>query len=146
MRYSFSASLLLWLSLAERVVSSPREGSQQLVLSPPANDEPSAADADVHTHTEQVHAVDDAILAALNAHDDPVDALISLQPESAAELFEARLIHVFGEPKPEWMKEADKLRLRRQGKKFMDITNHQDLYAEPMHSWAGEASTCAHSP
>lgn len=138
---SLSAQLLLLLSLSDRVVSFPRhDGSQQIILSPPTDDDASYAQAG-DLSTEPMHVVDDSILAALEAYPDPVDALISLQPESAAELFQPRLIHVFGEPEPKWRQEADKLRLRREGKKFMDITDHQDLYSEPMTSWAGEAST-----
>ncbi|KUI64257.1 Leucine aminopeptidase 1 [Cytospora mali] len=138
MRSSLSTQLLLLLAICDRVVSSPRQGSQQVVLAPPTGDEPSTSYADVPT--EHVHVVDDAIIDTLNTYSDPIEALISLQPESAAELFEPRLIHVFGSPEPKWMKEGDKLRLRREGKKFMDITDHQELYAEPVNSWAGEAN------
>ncbi|KAI1170500.1 hypothetical protein F4777DRAFT_591903 [Nemania sp. FL0916] len=74
----------------------------------------------------RVHAVDDAILAALDAHPDPVDALVSLRPEMADELAERRLLHVFGQDAPQWMTEGDKLRLRRDGRKFKDITDYQD--------------------
>lgn len=73
-----------------------------------------------------VHVVDDAILSALSAYPDPVDALVSLRPELADELAEPRLLHVFGNKTPEWMTEGDKLRLRRQGLKFKDITDYQD--------------------
>ena len=39
------------------------------------------------------------------------------------------------------MTEGDKLRLRQRGKKFMDITEHQDFYAEQaMASFAGDPS------
>lgn len=73
-----------------------------------------------------VHVVDDAILSALSTYSDPVDALVSLRPELADELAEPRLLHVFGSKAPEWMTEGDKLRLRRQGLKFKDITDYQD--------------------
>lgn len=73
-----------------------------------------------------VHVVDDAILAALDAHPDPVDALISLRPELADELAEPRLLHVVGNDTPRWMTEGDKLRLRRKGQKFKDITDYQE--------------------
>lgn len=139
MRSPLSAQVLLWLSIADRAISSPYKGSQQ-VLAPPADDKEASA-----THaefpTEQVHVVDDAILAALDTYPDPIQALKFLQPESAAELLEPRLIDVFGSPKPVWMTEGEKLRLRRDGKKFMDITDHQDLYLEPLHSLSGKAST-----
>lgn len=86
------------------------------------------------------HFVDDAILAALEKHSDPVDALTFLQPESATELAQPRLLHVFGEPEPQWMTEGDKLRLRRRGKKFADITDHEAFYKEQVDaSWAGKA-------
>lgn len=94
------------------------------------------------------HVVDDeTILAALAAYPDPVDAMISLQPEMAAQLAESRLIHVFGEDKPRWMKEGDKLRLRQNRKKFMDITDHQEHYADGIIAWEGKASTqCPRDP
>ena len=87
-----------------------------------------------------VPIVDEAILAALKKHSDPVDALISLQPETAAEFAQPRLLHVFGENKPQWMTEGDKLRLRRQGKKFADITDHEEFYAQQVDTMAGKAS------
>lgn len=128
--------LLLLLSFSQRVVSSPRQDGQ-VVLAPAADkDTVAPAYADAHAG----HVVDEAILAALDAHSDPIDALVSLQPELAAQLAEPRLIHVFGEAAPEWMTEGDKLRLRRQHKKFMDITNHQDLYTGSVNSMAGKAS------
>lgn len=86
-----------------------------------------------------VDGVDQAILAALAEHPDPVDALVSLSPDRAAELAEPRLLHVFGEPQPEWLTEGDKLRLRRRGKRFMDITDHQDFYAQQVDAKAGKA-------
>lgn len=128
---------LLLLSFSQRVVSSPRTGGQ-VVLAPPAYDDIVAAPAYADAHAG--HVVDESILAALNAHSDPIDALVSLQPELAAQLAEPRLIHVFGEAAPEWMTEGDKLRLRRQHKKFMDITDHQDLYTGTVNSMAGKAS------
>lgn len=134
---------LLLLSSLPRVISSPRLGSQ-VVLAPPQQ-----ADANANTLTAAPasyadahagHVVDESILAALEAYDDPIDALVSLQPELAAQMAERRLIQVFGESAPEWMTEGDKLRLRRQHKKFMDITDHQDLYTGSVNSMAGKAS------
>ncbi|KAK1770259.1 Zn-dependent exopeptidase [Phialemonium atrogriseum] len=85
--------------------------------------------------------VDQAILAALKTHSDPVAALISLEPGIAAELAQPRLLHVSGEREPEWMTEGDKLRLRRRGKKFADITDHRDFYAQQVgESRAGKAN------
>lgn len=87
-----------------------------------------------------VHVVDEAIVAALEIHSDPVAALVSLQHEMSTELDQPRLLHVFGNQKPEWMTEGDKLRLHRHGKKFIDITDHQDIYAQRVDVLAGKAS------
>jgi leucyl aminopeptidase len=98
---------------------------------------------------ETGHVADDAVLAALNKHSDPVAALVSLQPDFAAELAQPRLLHVFGEQSPEWMTEGDKLRLRRYGKKFIDITDHQNFSEQQVEaSWAGKAreSNCTNWP
>lgn len=121
--------LLLLLSFSQRVVSSPAQGDQLVLASPPE---------------DHAHVVDnDAVWRALNEHPDPVDALVALQPELAAQLAEPRLLHVFGQQEsPVWMTEGDKLRLRRKHQKFMDITDHEDTYdhtkAKPT---AGKAST-----
>lgn len=145
MRSSLSANLLfLFLTCSEQVAGSLGDGSQQVLIAPQEGATESgnvAAAASAQFHHE--HAVDDEILAALKAYPDPVDALISLQPEMAAQLDESRLIHVFGEDNPRWMKEGDKLRLRQDGKKFMDITDHQELYADTdgAGAWSGKAST-----
>ncbi|TFB02637.1 Leucine aminopeptidase 1 [Trichoderma ghanense] len=97
-------------------------------------------EAQVHlTAPAKHHQVDPAILAALEKHSDPVDAFVSLHPEAAEELAQPRLLHVFGEPSAQWMTEGDKLRLKRQGKKFVDITDHEDFYKEQVHALAGEA-------
>ncbi|KFA81199.1 hypothetical protein S40288_07515 [Stachybotrys chartarum IBT 40288] len=73
---------------------------------------------------------DPAMLAAIKAYPDPVDAFISLRPEAADELAEPRLLRVAGEREPRWLTEGDKMRLRRQGKKFTDITDYEQFYAE----------------
>ncbi|WWC59805.1 uncharacterized protein I303_102367 [Kwoniella dejecticola CBS 10117] len=75
------------------------------------------------------HEVHSSILSALERYDDPVDALLSLKPELEGMMAERRLIRVFGEGPSEgiWMTEGDKLRLRRDGKKFMDLTESQEL-------------------
>lgn len=97
-------------------------------------------EAQVHlTAPAKHHQVDPAILAALEKHSDPVDAFVSLHPEAAEELAQPRLLHVVGEPSAQWMTEGDKLRLKRQGKKFVDITDHEDFYKEQVHALAGEA-------
>ncbi|CZS98007.1 uncharacterized protein RAG0_06909 [Rhynchosporium agropyri] len=86
------------------------------------------------------HVVDPAILSALDVHSDPVAALLSLQPELEADLAARRLLHVSGEKKPEWITEGDKLRLRRQGKKFVDITEHEQFYAQQVDTASGKAN------
>lgn len=137
MRSTVAATVLL--SLSQQVLSSPHQGGQA-VLAPASSDKvvlPPFPDA----HGE--HVVDNAIVAALNAHSNPVDALISLQPELAAQLAEPRLIHIFGESKAAWMTEGDKLHLRRKGKKFRDITDYQELYTDSAQAQAGKASTLA---
>lgn len=150
MRSHVSAKLLLLLSLSQRVVSAPRQDAQQHVLAPPSSNDdlPGAPSSSANVYGE--HAVDEAIWAALKAHPDPVDALVSLHPELAEKLAEPRLILVAGQLEPEWMTEGDKLRLRREKKKFRDITDHQDLYKDSVNSWAGKASKkallCASPP
>lgn len=71
------------------------------------------------------HLVSPSILSALDTYTDPVQALISLRPDLNTELNEPRLIHVTGEEEAVWMSEGDKLRLRKDGRKFVDITRHQ---------------------
>lgn len=44
-------------------------------------------------------------------------------------LDEQRLVHIFDEDEPRFMTEGDKLRLKRAGRSFMDITEHTDLGA-----------------
>ncbi|KAG8162487.1 hypothetical protein KVR01_008252 [Diaporthe batatas] len=136
MRCSLPAKLtLLLLACCEQVIASVQDASQQVVLGP--QDDSSKIKSDLNPE----HVVDESILAALAANPDPVDALISLRPEMAAQLSESRLIHVLGEDKPRWMKEGDKLRLRRERKKFMDITDHQELYADGgVGAWSGKAN------
>ncbi|EFQ35787.1 peptidase family M28 [Colletotrichum graminicola] len=119
MRYALSTKLLLLLGSSQLVLGFP--GDQVVIAQTP---EEHAAAAVPGT----VWAVDSSIHAALEKHSDPVDALVSLQPEMAAKMAEARLMHVFGEKKAEWMTEGDKLRLRRKGRKFRDMTDFQELY------------------
>lgn len=138
MRSTVAATLLL--SLSQQVLSSPRKGGQA-VLAPPSSDNEAVLPPFPDAHGE--HVVDEAILAALDAHSSPVDALLSLQPELAAQLAEPRLIHVFEEPKAEWRTEGDKLHLRREGKKFQDITDYQELYTDSVETQSGKPSTLA---
>ncbi|KAG5982550.1 hypothetical protein E4U55_001737 [Claviceps digitariae] len=89
--------------------------------------------------TSKTHQVDAAILAALEKHPDPVDAFVSLYPERADELAQPRLLYIFNE-NTKWMTEGDKLRLKRKGKKFADLTDHDEfIKANQMSSKAGEA-------
>jgi leucyl aminopeptidase len=97
----------------QRVLSSALQG--QIPLAPHHSQEVSGTSA-----TGQ-HVVDGIIFATLETHANPVAALLSLHPELGTELAEERLLHIFGEEKPEWMTEGDKLHL--------DITDHQDFYA-----------------
>lgn len=110
-----NALLLLGLGLAGVGSAAAVNGQDaQVVLSP----------------SEPKHEVDATILAALEAHKDPVDAYIALKPEMADELAEPRLLHVAGEKEPRWTTEGEKLRLKRKGKKFSDITDYQAFYEE----------------
>jgi leucyl aminopeptidase len=129
---SMLLSTLVQLLLASQL--SPAFGSssqpKQVLLAP----SPQAP------NTRADHRVDEEILAALKIYPDPVAALISLHPELAAELVQERLLHVAGEQKPEWMTEGDKLRLRRRGMKFVDITDHHEFYAQQADVSSGKAS------
>jgi leucyl aminopeptidase len=92
------------------------------------------------------HSVHESILAALETHADPVTALVSLESEDEARakteaaLAEPRLLRRLGAPnaKAEWMTEGDKMRLRREGVKFMDITDHEEFYKEQVDALAGK--------
>ena len=110
-------SAILVLLLAIHVVRA--SDAQQVVFRP--------SPGILSTHGKKIDEA--AITAALKMHPDPVDALLSLDPDRAGLLAESRLLHVIGESEPRWWTEGDKLRLWRQGKKFMDITEHEDFYA-----------------
>lgn len=128
MLFSQPAKLLLLLTSSQLVPALPSQDSQ--VVFKPSPKLP---------NVPAQHVVDHAIIAALEQHSDPVDALVSLQPELETELAEARLIQVLGEEGSKWMKEGDKMRLRREGKKFMDITEHQEFYEQQVGAMAGKA-------
>lgn len=129
----FGSVLALLLSISQLSLGSAVQDAQA-VIAPPNLEVPTTGHA-------VEHIVNKAIFAALDAHSDPVAALLSLQPDIAAELAEPRLLQVFGEQQPEWLTEGDKLRLRRHGKKFMDITDHKDAYSQQAEaSLAGKAS------
>ena len=83
----------------------------------------------------------------LATYDDPVHVMRLLDPENVSELDSPRLLQVFG-TEAVWMTEGDKLRLRQKGLGFIDLTNHQDLYAsshEPAES-SSFALYCFNSP
>lgn len=127
---STSAVLLLLGSLASANAAS---GDAQRVLG---------------SQTPSKHVVDPAILAALEAHKDPVDAWIALHPEVSETLSQPRLLHVSGDKDAQWLTEGDKLRLRRKGRKFVDITDHHEFYAQQVGTMAGKArmwNTCEFS-
>ncbi|EGX88962.1 peptidase [Cordyceps militaris CM01] len=108
-----STLLLLTLGLAGLGAASP---DSQVIFS--------------HHAAHAQHQVDPAILAALKAHKDPVDAYIALHPEAAEKLAEKRLLRVAGEKEAQWMTEGDKMRLRRQGRTFADITDYDEFYKQ----------------
>lgn len=95
----------------------------------------------VFSHDASSHfKVDPAILAALKEHKDPVDAYIALYPEEADKLAEKRLLRVAGEKEAKWMTEGDKMRLRRKGRKFADITDFEEFYKQnALSAQAGKA-------
>ncbi|WVF69440.1 hypothetical protein IAT40_004217 [Kwoniella sp. CBS 6097] len=87
------------------------------------------------------HEVSPSVQLAIDAFTDPVDALLSLKPELEEMMAEKRLIWVFEDGPKEglWMTEGDKLRLRKKGKKFMDLTDSQDTLGGSF--MAGHANT-----
>ncbi|WWC86572.1 uncharacterized protein L201_001449 [Kwoniella dendrophila CBS 6074] len=129
---SFSALLAipaLSLVLASPIIEST-QSNQQLPLN---NLLSSSASTQYEVHP--------SILSALEQHDDPVKALLSLRPELEELMAEPRLLRIFGQGPLDgvWLTEGDKLRLRRQGKKFMDLTDSQDLIQSGF--IAGKANT-----
>lgn len=74
-----------------------------------------------------LHEINPKIVDAIAKYADPVDAYVAVYPEAAGEFAERRLLHVGGEETAEWMTEGDKLRLRRKGKKFRDVTDHEEF-------------------
>jgi leucyl aminopeptidase len=75
---------------------------------------------------EVVHEAHSSILSAIDAYPDPVDALLSLRPDLALSLSTPRLLDVAGQDGAVWMTEGDKLRLKREGRFFIDITGRPD--------------------
>ncbi len=133
------STLVLLLATSHLTLSSPFQGNQAVLE---VETSPEFLDANAHVE----YPVDNDILLALKTHSDPVAALLSLRPETAAELAQPRLLHVSGEKIAEWMTEGDKMRLRRDGKKFVDVTDHEDFYAQQVNALAGKARKCVLNP
>ena len=89
---------------------------------------------------EVVHEVHSSILSAIDSYPDPVDALLSLRPDLENSLSAPRLLDVAGQDQAIWMTEGDKLRLRREGRFFIDITDRPDAVAVNTQTLAGKAS------
>jgi len=79
-----------------------------------------------HHKPEHAQLVDPAILERLSSPDfDAIQLLKELEPARAHELDEPRFLHVFAEDHGRWMTEGDKINLRRQNKKFVDLTGRE---------------------
>lgn len=59
-------------------------------------------------------------------NDDPVEVMRLIDPAHAEVLNEPRLIEVFG-TEPVWLTEGDKLRFKKQGLSFIDLTGHENI-------------------
>lgn len=135
-------ALIACLLGAAQLTVASRDTQSQYVLSPiPERGPLSTAVRPQHGD----HSVHEDIVSALQKHADPVDAFISLQDDSVradaeAALSEPRLLRRMGERKAEWMTEGDKMRLRRDGVKFMDITDHEEFYEEQVDVLSGKPS------
>jgi hypothetical protein len=107
-------------------------------------------DSDLPSHKPaHPRLLDPALVRALTAPDadiefDVVGLLKELDPSIAEELDEPRFIWVFGDDEGQdgngveseggrWMTEGDKVVLRRQGKKFVDLTGREGR-------WSGDKS------
>jgi len=133
MRFLFSTTLLsLLLTFSPLAQTKPlliqSQGTQTLLSS------------------NQHHEPHPSILSALSTFTDPVDALIALRPGLESYLSSDRLLQIFDgtpDPEPIWGTEGDKLRLRREGKGFMDVTENWELYQSIKNSdgLAGQART-----
>lgn len=128
---------LLPLLAGAHAWSIPTLLSAQLPLSDTSDLAGAAIQAAEDVFVPAVHAIDERILAALAAHDDPVDALLAVKPELAEAMEEKRYLRLMpadGDNEDArqalwegmWMTEGDKLRLRRAGRGFMDLTEHMD--------------------
>ncbi|CED82412.1 Transferrin receptor and related proteins containing the protease-associated (PA) domain [Phaffia rhodozyma] len=93
------------LSIPLQFVASPPDASQLL----PSNPDFTLGDVD----------------RLLKIHPDPVELMKLLSPETAEEEDEPRLLRVFGR-QAFWGTEGDKMRLRREGLGFMDLTGLSD--------------------
>ncbi|KAK3381062.1 hypothetical protein B0H63DRAFT_474830 [Podospora didyma] len=140
-------------SHAQAILAPPVGPRREEYLSSPQQEGPVRPQAIISPHLDLGgprrhgdHVVHETVLEALKKHADPVDALVFLHPEMAADLAQPRLLKVSGEPEPRWMTEGDKLRLRRQRKKFMDITEHKDFYAKQKNQASTAVAGKAHLP
>jgi bacterial leucyl aminopeptidase len=71
-------------------------------------------------------------LELLALHDDPVDVMIAMNPASAETLGEPRLLDLLNAQAPRWLTEGDKLRLKRKGLDFIDLTGRSFLTSSEM--------------
>ena len=89
------------------------------------------------------HTIHPTILSALDQYpDDPLAALLLVKPGLADMMAEPRLLWLFDQEETRsgvWMTEGDKLRLRREGRRFMDLTEDQAVLGESF--VAGKART-----
>lgn len=123
MRLRSALTILALLALAE---AAPRGPSHQHVLGN------SAATTPPH------------IISALEQFEDPVDAMLALDPAQAYSLAERRYLEVFDGPersgRTRWLTEGDKLRLRRANIDFIDWTG-RDL-VDPDHQATASELHC----
>jgi leucyl aminopeptidase len=110
MRTAITPILLLLSLVSASVLHPPPSQNQQVLWS--GND------------VEVTEATIKRLLAVHN--DDPVQVMRLVDPGYASTLDEPRLLQVFG-AEPAWMTEGDKLRLKKQGLSFMDLTGRQDV-------------------
>ncbi len=123
-RYLLIASSV---ALLESVFSAPQPQPAQHVF--PLCPDPDRTVTFYESHTES------HILSILSQYEDPVEAMLSLHPSLEAELAEPRLLQIMDkEGETRWMTEGDKMRLRRAGVDFIDLTGRSGFVyvdAEP---------------
>lgn len=101
-------SVLLSISFVTSLVVASRQSPDQTIFVPSSSSfSPESFDASI----------------------DPVELYVSLQPEKKSEFSRPVLLQIAGSAaKPEWFTEGDKLRLRKEGIKFRDLTGFEDLF------------------